>query len=76
MSAKLLVLEDGRGLNQMLVLHFADEGLEAQGVTTCAAARKALRAGGFGLLLDQQRPDGTGIEILEWALAAEADCRW
>jgi DNA-binding NtrC family response regulator len=74
MSAKLLVLEDDRALNQMLVLHFEDDGFEVQGVTTCAAALEAIGEDAFDLLLlDQQLPDGTGIEVLERALAADAD---
>ena len=74
MSAKLLVLEDDPALNQMLLLHFEDEGFEVVGVATCAAALQALGGDTFDLLLlDQQLPDGKGIDVLERALAAEAD---
>jgi DNA-binding NtrC family response regulator len=74
MSAKLLILEDDPALNQMLLMDFEDAGFEADGVTTCAAALAKVEDGAYDLLLlDQQLPDGTGIEVLERALEREPD---
>ncbi len=66
MSARLLVVEDDASLNQMLNFHFEDEGYQVEGVLTCADALERLRAEARDLiLLDQQLPDGTGIQLLK-----------
>jgi DNA-binding NtrC family response regulator len=65
MTPRLLIVEDDAALNQMLALHFEDEGLAVDGVGTCAEARERVAAGAFDLiLLDQQLPDGTGLALL------------
>jgi len=66
MSARLLIVEDDARLNQMLNFHFEDEGYQVEGVLTCSDALVHLRAEARDLiLLDQQLPDGTGIELLK-----------
>lgn len=66
MSARLLIVEDDPQLNQMLIFHFEDEGYQLEGVLTCSDAQQRLKENVFDLvLLDQQLPDGTGIDLLE-----------
>ena len=66
MTARLLVVEDDASLNQMLNLHFEDKGYQVEGVLTCADALDRVRAEARDLiLLDQQLPDGKGIEVLK-----------
>ena len=74
MNAHLLIVEDDHALNQMLMLHFEDEGYEVEGVMTCAEAMEQVAANAYDLLLlDQQLPDGTGVELLEGVLLREPD---
>ena len=74
MTRKLLIVEDDAGLNQMLALHFEDHDFEVTGVTDCAAARAAMSGATFDLvLLDQQLPDGLGIELLPVLLGIRPD---
>lgn len=74
MNAHILIIEDDPALNQMLVLHFEDEGFEVEGVMTCADGLERVSDNAFDLLLlDQQLPDGTGIELLETVLSREPD---
>lgn len=74
MTAHLLIVEDDPALNQMLTLHFEDEGFEVAGALTCADALDQLAANAYDLLLlDQQLPDGTGTELLEKVLSREPD---
>ena len=74
MSAQLLVVEDDTALNQMLVMHFEDEGFRVDSALTCADALEHVSANGYDLLLlDQQLPDGTGMSVLEAVLAREPD---
>jgi len=74
MNAHLLIVEDDLALNQMLILHFEDEGYEVDGVMTCAEATERLAANAYDLLLlDQQLPDGTGVELLAGVLLQEPD---
>jgi DNA-binding NtrC family response regulator len=73
-TAQLLIVEDDPALNQMLVLHFEDEGFEVAGTMTCAEALERVSTNAFDLLLlDQQLPDGTGTELLEAVLARDPD---
>lgn len=72
MNAHLLIVEDDPALNQMLVLHFEDEGFDVEGVMTCADALEWVTENAFDLLLlDQQLPDGTGLELLETLMSRE-----
>ncbi len=74
MNAHLLIVEDDPALNQMLALHFEDEGFEVEGAMTCAEALECVEANAYDLLLlDQQLPDGTGMELLEAVLLREPD---
>ena len=74
MTAHILIVEDDPALNQMLALHFEDEGYEVEGVMTCAEAMEQITASAYDLLLlDQQLPDGTGVELLEGLLSREPD---
>jgi DNA-binding NtrC family response regulator len=74
MPNKLLILEDDRALNQMLALHFEDEGFEVHGAGSCAEALEMLTVGSYDLaLLDQQLPDGKGIDLLEPLLSGDPD---
>jgi len=65
MSSRLLIIEDDHNLNQMLSLHFEDQGYDVVGVNNCADGFTQLDAASFDFaLLDQQLPDGLGIELL------------
>ena len=65
MSHTLLIIEDDASLNQMLQLHFEDAGYRVVGVKSCTDGLELLRKSAFDLiLLDQQLPDGTGLELL------------
>jgi len=74
MNAHLLIVEDDPALNQMLVLHFEDEGFQVEGAITCVEALEQLEANSYDLLLlGQQLPDGTGMELLDRVLSREPD---
>ena len=65
MSHTLLIIEDDASLNQMLQLHFEDAGYRVEGVKSCTGGLELLRKSAFDLiLLDQQLPDGPGLELL------------
>ena len=65
MTTRLLIVEDDAALNQMLRFHFEDRGCEVKGVGTCRDALQVFASQAFDLvLLDQQLPDGTGVELL------------
>lgn len=65
MSIRLLIIEDDPQLNQMLIFHFEDVGYQPEGVLTCKEAMQRLHQTAFDLvLLDQQLPDGRGIDLL------------
>lgn len=62
---KILIIEDDINLGQMLSLHFEDQGLRPQHVPSCDKARQAVLHSNYDLvLLDQQLPDGNGIDLL------------
>jgi DNA-binding NtrC family response regulator len=74
MTAKLLIVEDDAALNQMLVMHFEDEEFAAVGVQSCGEALEKFSAGAYDLaLIDQQLPDGKGIDLLERLLEEDPD---
>ena len=57
MSARLLIIEDDSMLNQMLSLHFEDEGYEVVSAVTCSEGLEQLTTSAFDLvLLDQLLP--------------------
>lgn len=65
MTSHVLIVEDDVGLSQMLALQFEDQGMRATTVTSCGEAIKALGEDRYDLmLLDQQLPDGLGIDLL------------
>jgi len=65
MKRKLLIIEDDQSLNQMLALHFEDQGYVVVGVDNCSDGLAQLDGKTFDfVLLDQQLPDGLGIELL------------
>lgn len=65
MSRKLLIIEDDHSLNQMLALHFEDQGYDVVGVNTCEDGLAQLTSAPFDFaMLDQQLPDGLGIDLL------------
>ncbi len=68
---RLLIIEDDPALGEMLSLYFEEQGAEVQLVDHCATARQRTAAQGYDLiLLDQQLPDGLGIELLPELQAA------
>jgi len=74
MTAKVLIVDDDRGLNQMLALHFEDRGYTVSSAATCREATQRYRADAPDLiLLDYQLPDGTGLELLQTLRAEDAD---
>lgn len=74
MSFRLLIIEDDYALAQMLAMHFEDEGYEVGTAQTCAEAVESLNGDACDLvLLDQQLPDGEGIELLADIVAQDAD---
>ncbi len=65
MTSRLLIIEDDNNLRQMLELHFEDQGFSVTGVNNCADGLAASAKQPFDLaLLDQQLPDGLGIDTL------------
>ncbi|OOZ37518.1 sigma-54-dependent transcriptional regulator [Solemya velesiana gill symbiont] len=65
MKNRLLIIEDDAGLNQMLQFHFEDLGFDVTGVSNCSEGMLQLNENAFDLLLlDQQLPDGNGLDLL------------
>lgn len=74
MPQKLLIVEDDQSLAQMLALHFEDEGFSCTNAHRCDEALERIQTERFDLiLLDQQLPDGNGVDLLTPALSAEPD---
>ena len=74
MGRRILIIEDDPALNQMLGLHFEDQGFAVVGVERCDAGLEAARKAPVDLvLLDQQLPDGRGIELLPRLLQQRPD---
>ena len=62
---RILIVEDDRSLGDGLCLALRDPALELALCRTLSAAREALEAGGFDLLiLDVNLPDGNGLDFL------------
>jgi len=65
MTTRVLIIEDDPALNQMLTLHFEDQGFVVFSADHCAAGHEAARQEPVDvILLDQQLPDGEGISLL------------
>jgi two-component system response regulator AtoC len=74
MNKQILLVEDDRALAEMLAMHFEDAGFFVERAGSCREAQDLLQARGFDLLLlDQQLPDGLGIELIAAALKADAE---
>lgn len=74
MNAHLLIVDDDVALNQMLRLHFEDQGYL---VSSAGSAREGLeqfrRQAPDLVILDQQMPDAKGIDILPELVADDPD---
>ena len=65
MTAIVLIIEDDPALNQILSLHFEDQGFTVFSADRCEAGFEiAQREPIAVVLLDQQLPDGEGIALL------------
>jgi two-component system response regulator AtoC len=74
MKALVLVVEDDAALNAMLCIQFEDRGFDVEGVGRLEDARRALETGLPNvMLLDQQLPDGRGLDLLQEVHGAEPD---
>ena len=74
MQKKILIIEDDVSLGQMLLMHFEDRGFRAQHVPSCEKARETIQHSLFDLvLLDQQLPDGKGIDLLDDLISKKPD---
>ncbi len=61
----ILIIEDDPALNQMLGLHFEDQGFQVFSAGQCAAGVElATQQPVDVILLDQQLPDGEGMSLL------------
>ncbi len=74
MTTRVLIIEDDHSLNQMLSLHFEDQGMEVFSADHCEggfaiASQQAVEV----ILLDQQLPDGEGIDLLPRLIAVQPD---
>ena len=74
MTTRVLIIEDDPALNQMLAMHFEDREWEVFSATRCEAGLALATAQAVELiLLDQQLPDGEGIDLLPKLLEAQPD---
>lgn len=65
MGKQILIIEDDPALSQMLTLHFEDQGFSVHTAASCATGTDLAAAHPVDLiLLDQQLPDGNGIDLL------------
>jgi two-component system response regulator AtoC len=65
MPVRILIVEDDLSLSEMLGLHFLDQGFTVDRAGDCAEARDRLSSEHYDLmLLDQQLPDGLGMDLL------------
>ncbi|MGB5453098.1 MAG: sigma-54 dependent transcriptional regulator [Sedimenticolaceae bacterium] len=65
MATRILIIEDDPALNQMLALHFEDQGFVVFAAEHCEAGHALARREPLDvILLDQQLPDGEGISLL------------
>lgn len=64
---RILIVDDDVTFALMLRTWLSKRGFEAESVSSVAAARQALSAGGHALVLSDMRlPDEDGIALLEW----------
>ena len=70
MTQRILIIEDDMALQQMLALHFEDQGCQVATAGTCRDGLAASEDRFDIVLLDQQLPDGEGIDLLPELVAA------
>jgi len=64
-AARVLVVDDERGMRDFLEIFFRREGMEVTTASSVAEARALVEVDDFDLLMtDVQMPGGTGIELL------------
>ncbi len=69
---RLLVVEDKESLRRLLITALSHEGYEVVGAEDLLGARAQLASGSFvAVLSDLKLPDGTGLEVLAAARAAQ-----
>jgi DNA-binding NtrC family response regulator len=74
MSRDVLIVDDDEALAEMLGLHFEDQGFGVARAADCASGTELAGGQAFDLvLLDQQLPDGRGIDLLPELLARRPD---
>lgn len=72
MKGHLLIVEDDAALNHALAMHFADRDYRVSSALSMADALRCVAAAAPDIaLLDQQLPDGTGLELLQQLLERE-----
>ncbi len=65
MRTRLLITEDDHSLNEILAMHFEDQGFDVLQAESIQAAQRILSSTKLDLvLLDQQLPDGTGLDLI------------
>ena len=65
--ARVLVVDDERGMRDFLEIFFRREGMEVATAASLAEARGRLEADDFDLVMtDVQMPGGSGLELLRW----------
>ncbi|HFE48827.1 MAG TPA: sigma-54-dependent Fis family transcriptional regulator [Chromatiaceae bacterium] len=65
MRTRLLITEDDHSLNEILAMHFEDQGFDVLQAESIQAAQQILSSTKLDLvLLDQQLPDGTGLDLI------------
>ena len=65
-TGHILIVDDDASLNEMLCLHLEDQGHQVAQAKTCKEALEQFRIHSPEIvLLDQQLPDGRGIELLK-----------
>ncbi len=65
MRTRLLITEDDHSLNEILAMHFEDQGFEVLQAESIQAAQRILSSTKLDLvLLDQQLPDGAGLDLI------------
>jgi DNA-binding NtrC family response regulator len=74
MTTGVLIIEDDPALNQILSLHFEDQGLTVFSADSCAGGLAIAEQEPLAvILLDQQLPDGQGISLLPRLLELRPD---
>jgi DNA-binding NtrC family response regulator len=73
-AQRLLIVEDDPALGQMLTLQFEDAGLLVACAQRCAEGLRRIQSSPVDLLLlDQQLPDGRGMDLIAPALELDPE---